>query len=110
MTKTALIADIGGTNARFGVVDKNGLHDVKYLSCNKYAGPVAAANDYLSKLEGHHRPEAGVFAVAAPLSGDFVKFTSNAWAFSGADVQAELGFRKLDLMNDFTFTPEAAVE
>lgn len=102
MTKTALIADIGGTNARFGVVDKDGLHDVKYLPCKDYDGPVAAASDYLSQVQGHNRPEAGVFAVAAPLSGDFVKFTSNSWAFSGADVQAELGFRKLDVMNDFT--------
>ncbi len=101
MTRTALIADIGGTNARFGIVDKDGLHDVVYLQCNKFAGPVEAAQEYLKQISAHRRPDCGVFAVAGPITGDLVNFSSSPWSFKSSNVKADLGFQNFEVMNDF---------
>ena len=100
MAKTALIADIGGTNARFGIVDKSGLHDLVYLECRNYTGPTEAAQAYLEQI-GVKRPAVGAFAVAGPAEDDLVGFTSIPWAFRKSKLQQEMGFEKLDVMNDF---------
>jgi len=101
MAKTSLIADIGGTNARFGIVDGDGLHDVVYLQCNKYAGPVEAAQEYLKQIGARSRPNSGVFAVAGPVTGDLVNFSSSPWSFKTSAVQREMGFDQFEVMNDF---------
>jgi len=44
----------------------------------------------------------GVFAVAAPISGDKVKLTNLAWAFSTQSLRQELHLDHLDIINDFT--------
>lgn len=101
MTKTALIADIGGTNARFGIVDDQGIHDLKYLECHDYTGPDEAAEAYLRMTGAGKRPKIGVFAVAGPAEDDLVGFTSIPWAFRKTKLQQDLGLEKLDVMNDF---------
>lgn len=101
MTRSALIADIGGTNARFGIVDHNGLHDLKSLECKDYDGPSEAAEQYLSGLPHHARPEIGVFAVAGPVLGDLVNFTNLRWSFRGSRVRERLNLTNLEIMNDF---------
>ncbi len=97
----ALIADIGGTNARFGVVDKNGIHDLVYLECRNYAGPTEAALDYMKRVGLKEMPQYAAFAVAGPVHGDLVNFTQSPWTFRTSTVQKNLGFAKLDVMNDF---------
>lgn len=101
MAKTSLIADIGGTNARFGIVDERGVHDLVYLECRNYTGPVEAAEDYLKKISLKERPEIGVFAVAGPVMGDLVNFTGSPWNFRISKVQERMGFRVFETMNDF---------
>lgn len=100
MAKTALIADIGGTNARFGIVDQAGTHDLVYLECRNYTGPAEAAEAYF-KETGNAKPEVGVFAVAGPAEEDFIGFTSIPWAFRKSRLQQELHLEKLLVINDF---------
>lgn len=97
----ALIADIGGTNVRFGLVDKNGLRDLKYLECSKFVGPAEAAAHYLASLPNQEKPLTAVFAVAGPVMSDLINFTNIPWAFRTSQVQQELGLKKLEVMNDF---------
>lgn len=99
--KTALIADIGGTNARFGIVDAGGVRDLKYLECKNYTGPTEAAEDYLSQVNPEKRPDTGVFAIAGPVHGDLINFLNNSWSFRVSKTQQELGLSHLDVMNDF---------
>ena len=49
----------------FGIVDKTGLHDLKYLECRNFAGPVEAAEQYLKDISCEARPSVAVFAVAS---------------------------------------------
>ena len=49
---TGLVADIGGTNARFGWIAAPGspVEHVRVLPENDHAGPVAAVRAYLQQL------------------------------------------------------------
>jgi len=98
----ALIADIGGTNARFGIVDQDGIHDVHYLDCRKYGSLIDAAQAYLQQTGQTQPVDLGVFAVAAPVQDETITFTSiPTWKTTRAEVQSSLGLGKFELMNDF---------
>ncbi len=103
-----LVADIGGTNARFGWVTGAGgaVEHVRKLSVPQHAGPAEAVRTYLSELAGtlgsaFQAPRRGAFAVASSVAGDRVALTNSHWDFSTAGVRAELGLDDLVVMNDF---------
>lgn len=96
-----LIADIGGTNARFAIVANGKISDIQVLPCADYEDPAAAALSYLKNVDV--KPEAGAFAVATPLDGtDKVVMTNHVWAFSIRQTQESLGLGRLQVINDFT--------
>lgn len=101
MLKTKLVADIGGTNVRFGLVQDGGdIAAIENLVCNDYATLADAARFYLDKTGG--RPETGAFAVASPVSGaDQVDMTNHVWSFSVRDTAEKIGLRDLRVINDF---------
>lgn len=108
MSKQALIADIGGTNARFALADKDGLHDEVWLECKSHASLQEAAHHYLGQVGGNRsRPELGIFAVAAPIVDDLVNFSSNSWSFRQSTLSKDLGFSGIEVMNDFVAVAKA---
>ena len=99
MATARLIADIGGTNARFALTGPDGRPtDVRKLTVADHPGPVEAARAYLA---GRTVREA-VLAVATPVTSDRVAFTNSPWVFSIRDSQAALGLDRLEVINDFT--------
>lgn len=104
-----LVADLGGTNARFGWVTNPSLRvqHVRSLPVAQYAGPLQAAQAYLSELPGlvasgaQSTPRYACLAVAGPLLGDEVKFANNPWCFSQNALREALGLQGLLLLNDF---------
>ena len=59
---SALVADIGGTHARFAVVAGNQVLDPVVLRCADYEGPAAAARSYLAANFPDRRPVRAAFA------------------------------------------------
>ena len=103
-----LLADIGGTNARFGWVDAPGapVAQVRRLPVAGFAGPAPAAQAYLDGLARqlgttYRPPRHAAFAVATAVAGDRIVFTNSPWAFSQAEVRAALGLDGLVMLNDF---------
>ncbi|MES2719141.1 MAG: glucokinase [Pseudomonadota bacterium] len=103
-----LVADIGGTNARFGWVAAPGaaVGQVHKLPVPDFPGPAEAARAYLAWLAaapgGDSRaPQHAAFAVATAVAGDRIAFTNSHWDFSRAAVQSALGLQSLLLLNDF---------
>lgn len=99
-----LVADIGGTHARFGLVEVPGLAvtQVQRLRTADYAQLSDAARAYLAALPTSlTRPGYACLAVAAPLDGDEVRFINHPWRFSREALQRELGLERLLLLNDF---------
>lgn len=103
MSAAALIADIGGTNARFALVDASGrVGEPTAVRCADYAGPAQAAQAFLAAHAGGVSVDRAAFAVACPITGDAVDLTNSAWHFSIEQVRGELGLRRFDVINDFT--------
>lgn len=78
----AIVADIGGTNARFSRVDLDSSH------LDKVAVYPCADFDTLSDALQFYRTEQGLtdirhvaLAIACPVTGDFVKMTNPAGSF-----------------------------
>ena len=103
-----LVADIGGTNARFGVWYQDELLFEQVLRCSDYPGPAAAAGQYLTLLRANAvtsalpKPRAAAFAIAGPLLDDRVALTNNGWDFSAAATRRALDLKRLIFLNDFT--------
>lgn len=99
----AIVADIGGTNARFSRVHLTtmALDQVKVYPCADFAT--------LGQALGYYREQTGLaairhvaVAIACPVNGDLVKMTNFHWSFSIAAVKAELGLAEFIVLNDFT--------
>jgi glucokinase len=98
-----LVADVGGTNARFGWVEDPaaGVQHVQQLAVADHAGPAQAAAAYLAGLRVAQAPRRAALAVATALDGDRVAFTNSPWSFSRQQLQADMGLQELRVLNDF---------
>jgi glucokinase len=107
----AIIADIGGTNARFALVDISAdtlsIMHRQTLPTAEFASLQHAVAHYLSSQ--NVAPRYASFAVACPVSGDEVRLTNRAWAFSQQELKQALGFETLLVINDFGATALATL-
>ncbi|MFG1944225.1 glucokinase [Nonomuraea sp. NPDC048826] len=94
-----LVADIGGTNARFGLVTAPGAapSHVAVLSGAEYPTLPDAVAAYLARHAGGARPGAACLAVAGPIDGDRYRLTNSPWSGSARDL--DVPYTKL--LNDF---------
>ena len=100
-----LIADIGGTNARFALLLNGRVDDEIVLACAEHASLVAAVEHYLVKVGAttpQRRPREAAMAIAGPITGDHIRMTNHVWEFSAATTRRDLGLSRLIFMNDFT--------
>lgn len=94
-----LVADIGGTHARFALCGSDGEPRAEeWLQVADHPGLVEAARAYLA---GRQVADA-VIAVATPVDSDWVHLTNAPWAFSVRATQKALGLERLAVINDFT--------
>lgn len=97
-----LVGDIGGTNARFAVLDdeQHPTH-ARVLASEDYATLADAIAAYLSAEAFERKPSIAALAVAAPVVGDAVTFTNHPWSFSIKELQHRLGLERVLVVNDF---------
>lgn len=98
-----LVADVGGTNARFALVDgPDGTPaHVASLPTREHAGLADAAAAYLAGHPGV-RPSAACLAVAGPVGGGTFHLTNAGWPVDTPDaVRDRLGIPHLQILNDF---------
>lgn len=102
-----LLADIGGTNARFALECSPGQFEViEVLACDDYPTLAAALQAYLGLPTVSTRLTAplrnAALAIANPITGDLVRMTNHHWEFSIEALRQECGFDTLVVANDFT--------
>lgn len=102
-----MLADIGGTHARFALETAAGrMEAVSVLLCNDHASLADALCAYLAEPQVRAAGAASIrhaaIAIANPVDGDRVRMTNHHWAFSIEEVRRELGFETFVVVNDFT--------
>jgi glucokinase len=97
-----LIADIGGTYARFALETATGQFEhIASLRCADHADFHAAVRAYLNGLPVGRISHAAI-AIANPVEGDQVRMTNYHWQFSIEQMRQRLDFDTLVVVNDFT--------
>ncbi|MBB4660071.1 glucokinase [Parvularcula dongshanensis] len=95
-----LVADIGGTNARFAIAEAGGsVTDARTLAVADYPRFEDAVANYLAGVAG--APDMACFAVAGPAAGGEVSFTNSPWVVHADRTAGQFGFQRCLLVNDF---------
>ena len=99
----ALVADIGGTNARFALIAPGGHEIVSplILACADYPGLAEAARDYLKKTAPKSRPRLAAIDIAGPVIGGVGELTNHPWRIEASAVKRDLALDRIELVNDF---------
>jgi len=97
-----LLADIGGTNARFALdLGDSHIERIATLACVDYPEFTDAVQAYLAGFVDVPIRHA-IVAIANPVSGDTIKMTNHHWEFSIEASRRALGLETLLVVNDFT--------
>jgi glucokinase len=103
----ALLADIGGTHARFALADTQHAtplvdESIRQFEVSAFASLNDAAAFYLREVSlPIGRARQGVFAVAGRVDGDIARITNHPWLISRPETVVALGLGRLQLVNDF---------
>ena len=99
----SLVADIGGTNARFALVEDSNfdLIEPQNLTCSEYPTIVDAIKTYLDNVSVSE-PAKSAISIASPVTGDQLTMTNHVWQFSVSETRKKLGLKTLKLLNDYT--------
>jgi glucokinase len=99
-----LVGDVGGTHARFAVVEPRTAGPWRVLQRVDLVEPFATFNDalhgYLERAALSPLPQTAVIAVAGPVAAGTARFTNRGWDISEAALRA-IGFERALLINDF---------
>ena len=95
-----LVADVGGTNARFAIADLEtlALSDIEEFQCARHSSLVEAMRAYLDRLDDP--PAEAAIAVAGPVVDDRVSLTNSAWSFTKAELCSRSGLNSVLVLND----------
>ena len=103
-----LVADVGGTNSRFGLVRAGELAplDIQVLKNDDFSGLSDAIQHYVTSV--NQAPQRAVLAIAGPIRDDVVSLTNRSdWAFKPAELAAACAMSKVEAVNDFAALAEA---
>ena len=104
-----LVGDVGGTNARFAVVDAQGhIRNPRTFVAREYGALTEIIAEYIETTCGRARPARAVIAVAGPVLDGEIEFTNLDWQVSECDLLAAFGFEAVKLINDFAAQALAA--
>ena len=98
-----LIADVGGTHARFALETAQGRFSAQAsMRCADHSDFLAAVRAYLATLPAGTRIAHAAVAIANPVEGDRVRMTNHHWEFSIEQMRQRLKLDTLLVVNDFT--------
>ena len=99
-----LLADIGGTYARFALESRAGVSSSTRPRCAAPTTPTSMPRSRPTWPACRRSPRSGhaAVAIANPVAGDQVRMTNYHWQFSIEEMRERLRFDNLVVVNDFT--------
>jgi glucokinase len=102
-SKIRLVADIGGTNARFAIARDGAYGRLLTYATADHPSLEAAIIDYLRGVPSSDRPQEAALSIAGPVEGEIIQLTNHmAWSFSREGLADSLGFDRVIALNDFS--------
>ncbi len=98
---TTLLADIGGTNARFAVLAGGMIGPVVHLLARDYARFADALAAGLERQADPAKITAAILAVAGAINDNRCALTNSPWIIDAAELRDAFGLKSVDLVNDF---------
>lgn len=97
-----LLADVGGTNVRFGRASPaQDITDIRVWPNDTFDGFETALQAYLATLGAHERFASVLIAAAGPTTPDAIALTNNDWVVTSDGCRRVLGYdATVRLMND----------
>ncbi|WGD48583.1 glucokinase [Bradyrhizobium sp. CB1650] len=99
--QTILLADIGGTNARFALSRGDQIGAIDYVKVADFPTVREAISDVLARWSTSEQPKRAVLAVAGPVTNNRCVMTNSPWVIDGNELQPALGFDTVHVLNDF---------
>lgn len=100
-TRTVLVADIGGTNARFALFEDGCEVAVRNYAIADFPTPSDAIRDFLAGAGPRHSPRKAALAVAGPVEGGRGELTNGPWSLDSRVLEQDTGIARIQLVNDF---------
>jgi len=104
MSERVLAGDIGGTNARFAILDVRGpteariVHEARYPSATA-PGLASLVTRYLA--EAGARPDVACFGIACPVINGDCEAPNLSWKVDTRRLAREIGIPRTSVINDF---------
>ena len=98
---SAILADIGGTNARFALLVDADIGPFVTYSVADHATPSAAMRAFLAGPAAGHTPRRALLAAAGPPDNGRITLTNASWTLDAGEIRAELGLEEVRVLNDF---------
>ena len=100
-----VVADIGGTHARFALAElapgrRPAVGPMRRYRTREHED-LASAWAAFRADNGGSLPAGAALAVAAPIEGEILTFMNNDWRLERANLKEELGLDQIVLLNDF---------
>ncbi|MBP5344247.1 MAG: glucokinase [Alphaproteobacteria bacterium] len=95
---SVLLADIGGTHARFAILKSGRLSDIYRYRCSDLKSAYMAIRSFL--LMQTVKPKYAVIAMAGVVMNGQGKWTNLPWSLSEKRLKEEFGFYSVMLVND----------
>src|SRR3954452_1669577 len=96
-----LLADIGGTNARFAILHDGIVGGMTHLLVRDHATFHGALDKYLKGVAEPAGINAAVVAVAGPVQNGRCVLTNSSWVIDQRELGIVYGFSTARLINDF---------
>lgn len=100
-SERTLLADIGGTNARFALLERGDVSAVESLVVSEHAGVAEAIGRFLHRRALRDGIAAAVLGVAGPVEDGRCRITNSGWMIDAAELCARLGCSSVTVLNDF---------
>jgi glucokinase len=97
----ALLADIGGTNARFALLHDGEIGPVEHVKVADYATVIDAITAFLARHGAATPPGAAILGIAGSITNNRVSLTNSVWTIDAAQLREVVGFEAVRLVNDF---------
>ena len=95
-----LLADIGGTNARFALTRAGAVEETRHFLVADHLGPLEAIRAFLDEVGPQVMPRRAALAFAGPVEDGRAQLTNGNWRVSASGLRRILDLDSVAVVND----------